>query len=169
MGLFSFLKNAGISLGRKKGEQEKTIEKSNAAAGNEAMDKLANSQMAMRLTNYVVQLGLKVENLNIEVDGEKAMVQGKTNSKEEKEKVILAVGNVEGIATVDDRISVEEEMPAPEAAFYEVKKGDTLSAISKKYYGNANRYREIFEANRPMLADPDKIYPGQMLRIPQEN
>lgn len=54
-----------------------------------------------------------------------------------------------------------------ESRFYTVKKGDTLSAISKEMYGNANLYNKIFEANKPMLSSPDKIYPGQVLRIPQ--
>ena len=57
-------------------------------------------------------------------------------------------------------------MPAPEARFVTVKKGDTLSAIAKAEYGNANAYMKIFEANKPMLSHPDKIYPGQVLRIP---
>jgi nucleoid-associated protein YgaU len=77
---------------------------------------------------------------------------------EEREKVILAVGNVEGVATV--------EAEADENMFHTVEKGDTLSAIAKKTLGSANRYMEIFEANKPMLSHPDKIYPGQMLRIP---
>jgi nucleoid-associated protein YgaU len=51
--------------------------------------------------------------------------------------------------------------------FYTVKSGDTLSAIAKRYYGDANRYSAIFEANKPMLTDPDKIYPGQTRRIPR--
>ena len=52
--------------------------------------------------------------------------------------------------------------------FYTVKSGDTLSKIAKEFYGEANKYNQIFEANKPMLKDPDKIYPGQMLRIPPE-
>jgi nucleoid-associated protein YgaU len=55
-----------------------------------------------------------------------------------------------------------------EPVFHTVVKGDTLSAIAKKTLGNANRYPEIFEANKPMLKHPDKIYPGQMLRIPKK-
>jgi nucleoid-associated protein YgaU len=51
--------------------------------------------------------------------------------------------------------------------FHEVKKGESLWAISSKTLGNGSRYMEIFEANKPMLSDPDKIYPGQNLRIPQ--
>ena len=55
---------------------------------------------------------------------------------------------------------------APPAQYHTVVKGDTLSAIAKKYYGDASKYPEIFEANKPMLKHPDKIYPGQSLRIP---
>ena len=78
-----------------------------------------------------------------------------------REKVILAVGNVEGVAEVED----ESDEPA---VFHTVEKGDNLSKIAKKYLGSANRYPEIFEANKPMLSHPDKIYPGQVLRIPQD-
>ena len=61
-----------------------------------------------------------------------------------------------------------EGKPAAEPLFHEVKKGETLSEIAQQHLGKASRYREIFEANRPMLSDPDKIYPGQKLRIPQD-
>ena len=77
---------------------------------------------------------------------------------------MLALGNVTGIATVDDRINVVH--PKPESTFYEVKSGDSLSKIAKAHYGDAMKYPLIFEANKPMLKDPDKIYPGQVLRIP---
>lgn len=57
--------------------------------------------------------------------------------------------------------------PAETAAqYHDVVSGDTLSGIAKKYYGNANLYMKIYEANRPMLTHPDKIYVGQKLRIP---
>ena len=81
-------------------------------------------------------------------------------------KVILALGNVQGVASVDDRVSVIAA-PEPEADLYEVKSGDSLSKISKHFYGDPMRYNEIFEANKPLLSHPDKIYPGQMLRIPR--
>ena len=87
-------------------------------------------------------------------------------SQEEKEKIILAAGNIAGVASVDDQITVTG--PVVKAArFVTVKKGDTLSAISVVVYGNANQYNKIFEANKPMLSHPDKIYPGQVLRIPE--
>ena len=101
---------------------------------------------------------------SIELDDDTVTVYGKVDSQDEKEKVVLALGNVNGIATVDDRLNVVE--PKPESTFYEVKSGDSLSKIAKAHYGDAMKYPQIFEANKPMLKDPDKIYPGQVLRIP---
>jgi LysM repeat protein len=169
MGLFSFLKNAGTSLFGGHKDEAKTTPAAPAAPS--AMDQLENAQMAMRLTNHVVALGLKVENLSIVVDDDKATITGIAASQSEKEKVILAVGNVAGIASVDDWMTVaapaeETVAPEPEAVFYTVVKGDNLSKIAKAHYGNPNKYPVIFEANKPMLKDPDKIYPGQVLRIP---
>jgi nucleoid-associated protein YgaU len=82
----------------------------------------------------------------------------------DREKAVLVVGNTKGIAQVDDQITVET--PAPEATYYTVQRGDTLSKIAREHYHDASKYPVIFEANRPMLKDPDKIYPGQKLRIP---
>ena len=81
-----------------------------------------------------------------------------------REKILLTVGNTAGISAVDDAIEVEAA--EPEAQFHTVERGDTLSAIAKKYYGKASKYPVIFEANKPMLDNPDRIYPGQVLRIP---
>ena len=81
-----------------------------------------------------------------------------------REKVVLCCGNVAGVTQVDDAMTVAE--PADPSRWYTVVRGDTLSAISKSQYGNANDYPKIFEANKPMLTSPDKIYPGQVLRIP---
>ncbi len=113
------------------------------------------------LKKEVEDLGLDHEGLDIAVEGDKVKVTGKAATPEMREKVILAVGNVEGVAAVED----ESDDPA---VFHTVEKGDNLSKIAKKYLGNANRYPEIFEANKPMLSHPDKIYPGQVLRIPQD-
>ena len=82
------------------------------------------------------------------------------------EKAILAAGNINGVAQVEANIQSPEVAQEPE--FYEVKSGDTLSKIAREAYGDANRYPEIFEANKPMLSHPDKIYPGQNLRIPRD-
>lgn len=114
------------------------------------------------LKKEIADLGLDATGVEIKVEGEKVVVEGNAVSAEMKEKIILAVGNVEGVAEVE-----AETSEGPEPVFHTVAKGDTLSAIAKKTLGNANRFSEIFEANRPMLSHPDKIYPGQVLRIPQ--
>ena len=136
MGLFNFWKKSGKKV---------------KGGGDQAPS-------AEDLKKEVEDLGLDTTGLDITVDGDKVVV-GSAASDEIKEKIILAVGNVEGVASV--------EAEADKAIFHTVEKGDTLSAIAKKTLGNANRYPEIFEANKPMLTHPDKIYPGQVLRIPQ--
>jgi nucleoid-associated protein YgaU len=157
MGFFDFVKNAGESLfgGPKESDEER----------------------AAKLENRVRKLGLSVEGLKVDVDGETATVSGTVSNQVDRQKVVLAVGNTDGIGRVDDKLKVEaqaaEAQPAASAAeaeakFYTVVKGDTLSKIAKEFYGDAMKYPVIFEANKPMLTDPDKIYPGQLLRIPPQ-
>lgn len=105
----------------------------------------------------------EVKDLSVEEAGEKIVLKGKA-TRAEAEKAIVAAGNTPGVAEVESQIEIEDE--APQAQIYEVKSGDTLSKIAKEFYGDAMKYPVIFEANRPMLSDPDKIYPGQALRIP---
>ena len=109
-------------------------------------------------------LGLDDHGLDVQVDGDKVKLSGKAASQEIREKVILAVGNVEGVSSVEEDIQGGEAEPR----FHTVEKGDTLWAVAEKTLGKGARYQEIFEANKPMLDDPDKIYPGQVLRIPAE-
>ena len=130
----------------------------------EALKEAAEKNKAAALVAQVVSHGIPVENLDIVVDDETASVYGQVESTSLKEKVILIVGNTEGIASVDDRISVVND--EPEATFYTVQKGDSLSKIAKEQYGDMMKYPVIFEANKPMLTSPDLIYPGQVLRIP---
>ena len=91
-------------------------------------------------------------------------VAGLAPDQATKEKIVLCCGNVGGVVQVNDLLTVAE--PADESRYYTVVRGDTLSAIAKTQYGAANAYMKIFEANKPMLSHPDKIYPGQVLRIP---
>lgn len=149
MGIFSFLKKAGSSL-FKKDDSKSEIE-------------LAEQKKQI-LEKTVNDLGYEIEDFSLEISGDTVTVYGKIDSQEEKEKIILALGNVEGIASVDDRINVVT--PKPESTFYEVVSGDSLSKIAKAHYGDPMKYPLIFEANKPLLSDPDKIYPGQVLRIP---
>ncbi|MCX7564757.1 peptidoglycan-binding protein LysM [Sulfitobacter sp. F26169L] len=141
MGLWSFVKGAG----KKVFGGEDDAEVSGAA-----------------LQDELKGLGLDAEGLDITVEGDKVKVKGKAASQEMREKVILAVGNVEGVAEVEDDVTGGEGEPT----FHTVEKGDTLWAISEKTLGNGAHYEKIFEANKPMLSHPDKIYPGQVLRIP---
>lgn len=149
MSLFSFLKDAG----------EKILD---ALTPDKAQ---ANSEA---LTNHVKEAltGIDTSKIQVKVEGEKVIASGEAATQEEKEKILLALGNVHGISEVDDQITVTGPV-AIEAKFVTVVKGDTLSAISKRVYGDANKYNKIFEANKPMLSHPDKIYPGQVLRIPE--
>lgn len=126
---------------------------------------------AQELAQMLQQHGLTIESGQITVKGDTVSITGFASSQDEKEKAILLIGNVKGVAHVDDRIQVRAPQQAQQVGaqsrFYQVKPGDTLSKIAKELYGDANQYPQIFEANRPMLKDPDEIYPGQMLRIPQ--
>jgi nucleoid-associated protein YgaU len=152
MGLFSFLKKAGSGILK------------NDAEANAAKAEAAKAKRIELLKSIVESTGLEIDNLDIEVDDDQVTVYGQVDSQSDKEKVVLVLGNVEGIASVDDRISVVN--PEPEAVFYEVQSGDSLSKIAKAHYGDAMKYMLIFEANQPLLKDPNLIYPGQVLRIP---
>ncbi len=144
MGIFDFVKAAGRALGIGGDEPPKSED----------------------LAKELKGLGLGADGVDIEVDGDTVKVKGNAASQEEKEKIVLALGNVEGVAKVEEEISAGDR--GGEATFYTVESGDTLSAISKAQYGDANKYMAIFEANKPMLSSPDKIYPGQKLRIPPQ-
>lgn len=207
MGLFNFIKDAG--------------EKFSDFVTGDGRDETA-------IRNRIDQLGLKIENLGVDVHGDKAVLTGMAPNRDVFEKAILAAGNIRGIASVESKMTVTQAQPTmqqgqpvqgqpsqpqqtqgqqpqvqarqsqtpnmqqpqqgqpqmqaanqqpgsqqqggqqaePQPVFYVVKSGDTLSKISKQFYGNANEYNKIFEANRPMLKSPDAIYPNQTLRIP---
>lgn len=144
MGLFDFVKEAGEGLlGKLTGDA---------------------TEDAKAVQGRVQDLGLGVDGLRVEMEGDRAVLRGKAKSQAEAEKAIVAAGNVPGVAQVDDKLEVEQA--AKPSQYHKVVKGDSLSKIAKKFYGDAMKYPEIFEANKPMLTDPDKIYPGQVLRIP---
>jgi nucleoid-associated protein YgaU len=155
MGLFTFIKEAGEKLfGHKEAEQ---------AASPEEKTRL-NQAAAQAIFDHINSLGLKWSNLMVSFTSGQVSISGSTPDQENREKIILAAGNVQGVDNVEDHLTVAA--PAAEARFYTVVSGDTLSKIAAEQYGNASKYPVIFEANKPMLKDPNKIYPGQNLRIP---
>ena len=163
MGLIDFIKGAGEKLfGKDDGAATAAAEVAASAATKASAEK----RKVESLERYVGRLGLGIENLGIAVNEDLVTVSGTAPNQEIREKTVLALGNTAGTARVDDRIVVE--VAEPEAEFYTVVRGDSLSKIAKEYYGNPMKYPVIFEANKPMLSDPDKIYPGQVLRIPPQ-
>ena len=164
MGLLSFIKDAGEKLFGK-GEAKAAQEAVQQAPSPENIAKL-NAAAGDAIEAYVESQGLKVAGLDVQYDGasQTVTVSGEAPDQATKEKVLLCCGNVQNVAAVNDMLTVVE--PTPEAQWYTVVKGDTLSKISKEYYGSPNEYMTIFEANKPTLSHPDKLYPGQMLRIP---
>jgi nucleoid-associated protein YgaU len=145
MGLFNFIKSVG----------NKVFGASEAQAAP-----------AEELAKEVAKHGLNVDGLDIKVVGNKITVGGSTPNTAEAEKIILALGNTLGVSAVESQLVVNQEVPA--ATMYEVKSGDTLWKIAETHYGKGKgaKYDVIFEANKPMLSHPDKIYPHQILRIP---
>ena len=162
MGIFDFVKDAGEKLFKPSEERRETYVEQHLASNG-------------------------ITGITVEVDVDTAILSGTAKDMATREKAVLVAGNVDGIGKVDDRITVAVARPvvaatpttttAPAAAAaptqeqwtsrtYTVKSGDTLSKIAKEMYGDAGKYTQIFEANQPMLKDPDKIYPGQVLRIP---
>jgi nucleoid-associated protein YgaU len=109
-------------------------------------------------------LSFEIEPASADAPTATVTVAGQVDDQATKEKILLCCGNVQNVAAVNDLITVVA--PEPEARYHTVVSGDNLSKIAKAFYGDANKYPVIFEANRPMLSHPDKIYPGQMLRIP---
>ncbi len=166
MGLMDFVKEAGEKLfGR--GQAQAAMTEAKADPTNDAKVQAANSAAADAIIDYIKSQHLSATGLTVTFDGatSTASVFGVAPDQATKEKIALCCGNVAGVAKVNNMMSVDQS--APEATFYTVISGDTLSKIAKTNYGDANKYMVIFEANKPMLSDPNKIYPGQVLRIPR--
>ena len=164
MGLMSFIKEAGEKLfGR---GEAKAAQEAAAKAPTPENTAAASQAASQAIVSYIESQGLAVSGLDVSFDTATSAVTvaGVVADQGTKEKVLLCCGNVAGVASVNDMITVNE--PQPESQFHVVVSGDNLSKIAKKFYGDPNKYPLIFEANKPMLTHPDKIYPGQALRIP---
>ena len=160
MGLFSFVKDAGRKIGAWFGGKDSDAAKQ-AKADADAAD--AASKTAADIKAAILSY-VDIDELAVAFASETATLSGRASTQSDAEKAVLVAGNTEGVAQVDDRLSVLT--PAPEAAHHTVASGDTLSLIAQRYYGVMRMFDTIFEANQPMLKHPDEIYPGQVLRIP---
>lgn len=165
MGLIDFVKSAGEKLFGG-GQAKAAMQEAAAAPSDEGKVKAANDAAADAILDYIKAQNLAATGLTVTYDGASSTVTvyGVAPDQATKEKIVLCCGNVAGVAQVKDMMSVDQSQP--EATYYTVVSGDNLSKISKAQYGDPNKYMKIFEANRPMLTHPDKIYPGQVLRIP---
>ena len=154
MSLISFFKDAG----------EKHLGHKPAEAAAAAPDDAANRTAATAIASYIATQKLTADGLDVTFGGATGTVSvaGEAADQAIREKVILCCGNVRGVSQVDDAMTVRE--PADESSDHSVVRGDSLSAIAKAGYGNANAHMKIFEADKPMLANPGQIYPGQLLR-----
>ncbi len=191
MGIFDFVRNAGAKIGigkstdemaaeeqeakdaaaieaaaKRNAAKERMRERAAAKRSAENAEKRAEARKSTELEKYVREMGLEVSGLDIRFDDGTAYIDGEAADAATKERVILAVGNTDGVDKVDEELTVAQD-DASDSEMYVVEKGDTLWAIAQATYGDGNRYPDIFEANKPMLTDPDLIFPGQVLRIPQ--
>lgn len=181
-------KKAAAAAKARRAASDKEKKLKERAAKSKAAEMAREAKKGEELTKYLAKLGIKGRNLNVRFDDGVAFVTGTVANAATKEKVVLAVGNVSGVSKVRETLKVTpaKKGAAPKNAkarkaaaarrrangraqtMHTVKSGDTLSKIAKKYLGDAGRYPEIFKANQPMLTDPNKIFPGQVLRIPQK-
>ena len=157
MGLFDFLSDAG---------EDKVTETV------EVSPQRVNELREQNISRMIAQLDVDGEKVAVKVNGDKAVLTGSAPSQEAMEKIVLCAGNQYGIGQVDCQMQVDAPAgakaaaPSAESTFYTVQPGDTLGKIAQQHYGAASKYMVIFEANKPMLTDPDKIKVGQSLRIP---
>jgi nucleoid-associated protein YgaU len=163
MSLFTFLKSAGEKLF---GTKEAPAAPASTPTSSAPTAPDADERAAQAIADYIRSQKLEVKDLKVVFEGATATVtvRGEAPDQGTREKAVLCCGNVAGVEKVRDEMTVAQ--PAEQSRFYTVKSGDTLSKISKDMYGDANQYMKIFDANKPMLKHPDKIYPGHVLRVP---
>jgi nucleoid-associated protein YgaU len=165
MGLLDFVKDAGEKLFGM-GKAKAAMQEAAAAPADEAKIKAANDAAGDAIVAYIGSQNLSATGMVVSFDGASSTVTvyGIAPDQSTMEKIVLCCGNVAGVVAVNNMMSVDQS--EPEATYYTVVSGDNLSKIAKAHYGDPNKYMKIYEANTPMLKHPDKIYPGQVLRIP---
>ncbi len=143
MGLFNFAKNIGKKL-----------------FGSDDDD------AAEKIKKHIEEDNPGIENLDVSFENGEVKISGDAANSAALEKAVLMAGNVEGVESINID-GVTGAAPSDNVEYYEIKKGDTLWAISKHFYGNGNDYKKIVEENKEVIKNADKIYPGQKIRIPK--
>ena len=134
-----------------------------------------NTLKSNEIARTVIGAGLKPDDFRVEFRNGTANVRGSLKSEGDRQKILSAVRGVAGVTSVTDSLTVGGSgastgglsTSGKGGRTYTVKSGDTLSKIAKAHYGDASTYNKIFDANRNILKDPDKIQPGQVLTIPE--
>ncbi|HXK56549.1 MAG: peptidoglycan-binding protein LysM [Gammaproteobacteria bacterium] len=141
MGLFDFVKSVGNKIFKR------------------------DDEAAEKIQRHIEEDNPGIKDMKVAFNDGVVSITGAADSPEAMEKAVLMAGNIKGVSEVKaDAVTVPAS--APKAEYYVIKSGDTLSKLAKKYYGNAKDYPRIFEANREVIKDPDKIFVGQKIRIP---
>jgi nucleoid-associated protein YgaU len=142
MGLFDFVKDIGRKLFNR------------------------DEEAAEKIKKHIEESNPGIEGLQVEFHNGVVSIAGQASSAEAMEKAVLMAGNVQGVGEVKiDKLQAPPPVQA-KVEYYIIKKGDTLSAVAKQFYGKANDYPRIFEANREVIKDANLIFPGQKIRIP---
>ncbi len=129
---------------------------------------IGDADAAEQVKKEIEVVGTGVKNLEVTMDGDACTLTGECDSAAAKEKTILVAGNTLGVGSVNaDGLSAPEPIAVEEDQYYTIESGDTLWGIAAKTMGNGAKYTEIFEANKEVIQDPDKIFPGQKIRIPK--
>lgn len=124
---------------------------------------------AEKIKKELLNANLGLGDLQVTLNGTDCRLSGTCPDWPAYQKAILVVGNIEGIGHIDAKdlkIQFATPTPEPQVQYYVIQKGDNLSKIAKQFYGDANAYNQIFEANKEVIQHPDKIFPGQKIRIP---
>jgi len=160
MAIISFSKKAGESLFRAVESQAQLPFESSAIEQRQQYERQAEKAILDHIAS------MPVDNLAVQFDSASATVllTGKVPDQQTRERIILFAGNIEGVEYVDDLMEVAEW--GLHSDWYTVGPGDTLPEIAQKFYRDAQKYWDIFEANQPLMVHPDKLYVGQTLRVP---
>ncbi len=169
MSLISFLKDAGEKLMHGGSARQNGQTEAGVPAIETPPTDLQGKEKALEqaILDYMAAQNLPIQGVNVKYDSSnsKVIISGEVPDQATREKMVLCCGNVQGVSDVDDELTVAAGKSS-ESKWYTVRSGDSLSKIAQDVYGSPNEYNRIFEANQPMLSDPNRIYPGQVLRIP---